>query len=263
MNKLKVCWITLCKNEEDIIPFCIQYWKRITDKVVVFDNFSTDKSIELLSQHDWIEIRYFESDGQNDVIQKTLKEQAYLQYKNDYDIIIISDMDEVFYFDDFKASVEEMINGGYSCMMTSIFSLCEDSKPIYEEGKYLHQLCHKFYLQKMNHMPYFDKFSKISIFNTKLVDSINMSVGQHYVYTNPKDKMQVLHSLGGFCIHIDKGFGIDYKFKVRQKMNDNLSETNKKSGMCIEYADSFEKLKQQYMVNQYFSFDINELMKKG
>lgn len=262
MNKLKVCWITLCKNEEDIIPFCIQYWKRIADKVVVFDNFSTDKSIELLSKHDWIEIRYFESDGQNDVIQKTIKEQAYLQYKDSYDIIIISDMDEVFYFDDFKAPVEQMINEGYSCMMTSIFSLCEDYKPIYEEEKLLHQLCHKFYLQKMNHMPYFDKFSKISFFNTKLVDSINMSVGQHYVYTNPRDKMQVLHSLGGFCIHIDKGLGEDFYVNKRKKMADNLSETNKKSGMCIEYMKSEEESRKEYKMHQYYSFDINELMIK-
>lgn len=260
---MKVCWIVLCFNEIDILPFVRQYWERIGCDVLVMDNGSTDGSLEFLAKLPYVTVKHFDSDGQNDVIQKMIKERAYEELKDKYDVIIISDMDEVFYFDDFKASVEEMINGGYSCMMTSLFSLCEDSKPIYEEGKYLHQLCHKFYLQKMNHMPYFDKFSKISIFNTKLTDSVSMSVGQHYVYTNPKDKMQVLHSLGGFCIHIDKGFGIDYKFKVRQKMNENLSETNKKSGMCIEYADSYEKLKQQYMVNQYFSFDINELMKKG
>lgn len=261
MNKLKVCWITLCKNEEDIIPFCIQYWKRIADKVVVFDNFSTDKSIELLSQHDWIEIRYFESDGQNDLIQKSLKEQAYLQYKNDYDIIIISDMDEVFYFDDFKASVEEMINGGYSCMVTPIYSLCEDSKPKYDEDNLLHQLCHKFYLQKMNHMKGFEKVSKISIFNTRETEKIQMSVGQHYVSTAPS--MRIILSNDAFCLHIDKGFGIDYKYKIRQKMNDNLSETNKRSGMCIEYADSFNKLEREYKFNQENSFNLNELMKMG
>lgn len=263
MNKLKVCWIVLCFNEIDILPFAKQYWERIADKVVVFDNGSTDGSLEFLAKLPYVEIRHFDSDGQNDVIQKIVKEEAYIEYKKYYDIVIISDMDEVFYFDDFKATGEQMINEGYSCMVTPIYSLCEDSKPIYDEEKLLHQLCHKFYLQKMNHMPYFDKFSKISIFNTKLTDSISMSVGQHYVYTNPKDKMQVLHSLGGFCIHIDKGFGIDYKFKVRQKMNDNLSETNKKSGMCIEYGDSYDKLKQQYLSNQHFSFDLNELMKMG
>ena len=258
MKDLKVCWITLCKNEEDIIPFCIQYWKRVADKVVVFDNFSTDEAIELLAKYDWIEIRYFESDGQNDPIQKTLKEQAYLHYKNDYDIIIISDMDEVFYFNDFKAVSEAFIGGGYSCMVTPIFSLCEDFKPPYSEDKLLHQQCHKFYRQRMNHMLGFDKVSKISIYNTKLVDKIEMSVGQHLVSTTPA--MRIMLSNDAFCLHVDKGFGIDYKYKIRQKMNENLSETNKRRGMCIEYADSYNKLEREYKFNQENSFDINDII---
>lgn len=261
MNKLKVCWIVLCFNEIDILPFAKQYWERIADKVVVFDNGSTDGSLEFLARLPYVEIRHFDSDGQNDVIQKIVKEEAYMEYKKYYDIVIISDMDEVFYFDDFKATGEQMINEGYSCMVTPIYSLCEDSKPQYDEDKLLHQLCHKFYLQKMNHMKGFEKVSKISIFNTRETEKIQMSVGQHYVGTAPS--MRIMLSNDAFCLHIDKGFGIDYKYKIRQKMNDNLSETNKRSGMCIEYADSFNKLEREYKFNQENSFDLNELMKKG
>ena len=83
-----------------------------------------------------------------------------------------------------------------------------------------------------------------------------MSVGQHFVQTEPE--MKILLAKNAFCLHIDKGFGVDYKFKIRQKMNANLSETNKRSGMCIEYADSFEKLKVDYEENQAKSFDIND-----
>lgn len=262
MNRLKICWITLCKNEIDILPFVKQYWERIADKVVVYDNGSTDGSIEYLSKLPYVELKHFDSDGQNDPIQKMVKEQAYLEYKDKYDIIIITDMDEIFYFDSI-APFEQMINENYSCLVTCIYSLCEDAKPEYDENKLLHQLCHKFYLQKMNHMPYMEKASKISIFNTKLADSINMSVGQHYVYTNPRDKMNILHTTDGFCLHVDKGFGLQFKYKIRQKMNDNLSYTNRMGGMCTEYSDSFEKLKKEYELNQYYSFDINELMKKG
>ena len=92
--KYKILWITLCFNELDILPFVEQYWKRIATKVVVFDNGSTDGSIEYLSQQPYVEIRHFESQGQNDVIQKTVKEQAYQEFKDQYDIIIITDMDD-------------------------------------------------------------------------------------------------------------------------------------------------------------------------
>lgn len=253
---MKICWITLCKNEMDILPFVRKYWERISADVIVYDNGSTDGSLEYLSSIPYVTIRHFDSDGHNDIIHKNVKEQAYLEYKDKYDIIIITDMDEVFFFDDFKAVSEAFIDGGYNILMTPIISLCEDFKPPYSEDKLLHEQCHKFYKQRMNHMKGFDDFSKLSIFNTKVTDRVNMSVGQHYVKTSPD--MKIMLSNNGFNLHIDKGFGLDYKYKVRQRMYANLSDTNKRYGMAIEYADSYEKLEREYKNNQKNSFDIND-----
>lgn len=254
--KYRVCWITLCFNEIDILPFVSKYWERVADKVVVFDNGSTDGSIEYLEKLPYVEVRHFDSDGQNDVIQKQVKEKAYLEFKDSYDIVIISDMDEVFYITNLEAVWGDFISGGYNCMVTPIFSLCEDSKPQYDEGKLLHQQCTKFYKQKMNHMEGFKDVSKISIFNARVTDKISMSVGQHYVYTSPSMKIMLVNN--GFCLHIDKGLGLSYKYKIRQKMWENLSDVNKNGGMCLEYNDSYEKLKKEYEENQKKSFDINK-----
>lgn len=240
----------------DILPFVKQYWERINADVVVYDNGSDDGSIEYLQSLPYVTVEHFDSDGQNDVIQKQVKEQAYLKFKDKYDIIIISDMDEVFYFNDFEAVLDTFINGWYNVLATPIYSLCEDFKPPYNEDKLLHQQCHKFYKQRMNHMQGFDKYSKLSIFNTKTTNSVGMSVGQHFVQTYPDMKLMI--SDKGFCLHIDKGFGVDYKYKIRQKMNDNLSLLNKRANMCIEYADSYDKLKNDYLKNQENSFDIND-----
>jgi len=253
---MKVCWITLCYNEMDILPFVSGYWERIADKVVVFDNGSIDGSIEYLKSLPYVELRHFDSDGHNDVIHKQVKEQAYLEYKDQYDIIIISDMDEVFYFNDFKAVSEGFVNGGYNVLITPIFSLCEDSKPPYIEGKLLHEQCTKFYKQRMNHTTGFEDVSKFSIFNCHTVDKVHMSVGQHYVKTMPS--MSIMYSNDGFNLHVDKGFGIAHKYRIRQRMNERLSDTNRKFGMAIEYANNFETLKQEYINNQAKSFNIND-----
>ena len=255
MSKYKVCNIVLCKNEEDVIPFCIDYWKRIANKVVVYDNGSTDSSIELLSQYDWIDVRHFDSEGHNDVIQKSIKEHAYLEFKDSYDIIIISDMDELFYFQDFEKEIDKMIQGNYNCMLLPLYSLCEDGKPQYKEDKLLHQLCHKYYKQRMNHTRGLEAYTKFSIFNTKITDVVAMSVGQHYVQTAPT--MNVMVADNAFGIHIDKGFGEDYYVAKRRKMGENLSETNKRGRMGIEYLKSEEDSRKEYRDNQAKSFDIN------
>ena len=257
MNKYKVCCITLCKDEMDILPFVKQYWERIGCDVVVYDNGSTDGSIEYLLKLPYATVKHFDSDGHNDVIHKQVKEQAYLEYKDDYDIIIITDMDEVFYFNDFNALCDVFISQGYNVLATPIYTLCETGMPLYDDSKLLHQQCHKFYKQRMNHMQGFDDFSKLSIFNTKTTDEVKMSVGQHYVQTIPQ--MRILLSNGDFNLHINKGlFGPEYYANKRKKMGGNLSQTNIKGGMGAEYLKSENELIQEYIEHQKNSFDINK-----
>lgn len=256
MANYKTCWVTLCYNEIDILPFVSKYWERIGCDVVVYDNGSTDGSVEFLTVLPYVTVKHFDSDGQNDVIQKTIKEKAYLELKYNYDIIIISDMDEIFYFNDFKALSEAFISGGYNVLATPIYSLCEDSKPPYMKDKLLHEQCHKFYKQRMNHMNGFENYSKLSIFNTKITDKVTMSVGQHYVQTSPQ--MRLMLAKDDFCLHINKGFGWEYQYQIRQRMYKNLSQVNKNGGMCTEYADSEEKVRNDYKANQSKSFDINK-----
>ena len=100
--KYKICWVVLCKNEIDILPFVKQYWERLQCDVLVYDNGSTDGSLEYLQSLPYVAVRHFDSDGQNDPLQKQIKEQAYKEFREFYDIIIISDMDEVFYFENLE-----------------------------------------------------------------------------------------------------------------------------------------------------------------
>lgn len=255
--KYSTLWITLCKNEQDIIPFAIQYWRKVADKVIVYDNGSTDNSIELLSKEDFIEVRHFDSNGQNDFIQRDVKVNAFNEFKDIYDIIIITDLDEVFYFNDWNSVASEFVESDNNILSVPIYSLCEDDKPQYNDDKPLHQLCCKFYKQKMNHAPRMENYSKHSIFNCKAIKGLSMTVGQHITNVTPKNK--ILFADCGFCLHIDKGFGIEYKHNIRKQMNNNLSQENKTHKLCFEYAKDFEELKEEYINNQKNSFNINEI----
>lgn len=240
----------------DILPYVAQYWERLNCDVYVCDNGSSDGSIEFLSKLHYVTITHFDSDGHNDVIHKTIKEQMYQKLKDKYDIIIICDLDEVFYFKDFKALSEAFVSGGYNVLMTPIWTLCEDSKPPYNESQLLHQQCHKFYKQKMNHMKGFEDYCKLSIFNTHTTDKVQMSVGQHYVQTSPD--MRIMLSFDGFNLHINKGFGEEYYANARHKMGENLSETNIRGGMGVEYLKDINKLREDYRASQNNCIDISK-----
>lgn len=49
---------TFCYNEIQILPFVEQYWRRFASKVVVYDNGSTDGSLEFLSKVPCVEVRH-------------------------------------------------------------------------------------------------------------------------------------------------------------------------------------------------------------
>jgi len=60
-------WVyTFCYNNAIILPFIIDYWKQYASKVIVYDNYSTDDSVSILSQYNWIEIRHYNSNDTYD-----------------------------------------------------------------------------------------------------------------------------------------------------------------------------------------------------
>ena len=99
-------------------------------------------------------------------------------------------------------------------------------------------------------------YSKLSIFNCMKTEKVNMSVGQHFVQTEPE--MRILLANNAFCLHIDKGLSEDFYVNKRKKMADNLSEVNKKGGLCIEYMKSEEDSRKEYREHQSRSFNIND-----
>ena len=97
---MKLIQYTLMYNESEIIPYVVDYWIHLHSqldefKVVVYDNNSTDNSVELLSKYPWIEIRHFQSDGHNDVIHQQLKQDCWKESKGRADWCCVCDFDEI------------------------------------------------------------------------------------------------------------------------------------------------------------------------
>lgn len=252
---MKIDLYTLCWNEIDILPFVIDYWKRFVNKAYVYDNGSTDGSVEYLRQYDWIEVIPFESDGMNDIIQRDIKNNCWKNYKADF--VCVCDMDELIFSNDLESELQYMKDNCYNVLGTKWYCLCNDTMPVYTEGKLLHQLCDKFYLQDINRThPHLGKFM---IFDPNKISDMGYSVGCHIA--NPIPSMKLYVSDKVYTIHIDKGFGEEYFINRRKIMNKRLSQTNRLNGFCFQYGYSEEKSRQEYRDNQAKSFNLNDIIK--
>lgn len=257
---MKIDWYCLCYNEEFIIPWIVQYWEKIRKDgidlhVYVWDNYSTDKSVEILSKYDWITVNYFKTEGQDDIRQAMIKNTVWKNSKGKADFVCVTDFDEIIWSNDLKSELQKMKDGGYNVLGTQWFAFCGDEIPVYTEDKYLHQLVGKGYKQYINHMPQYKDLGKFMIIDPNLIETMNWSVGNHIC--NPKPQMKLYISDKIVAFHVNKGLSEDYFVNKRKIMGKNLSENNRKCNMCYEYNFPEEKSRKEYREYQKNSFDIN------
>ena len=262
---MKLDWYTLCYNEEFIIPWIIQYWEKIRKDgidlhIYVWDNYSTDRSVELLSKYDWITINYFKTEGQDDSAQAIIKNTVWKNSKGKADFVCVSDFDEIIWSNDLVSELQYMKDNGYNVLGTKWYAFCGDEIPVYTEDKYLHQLVGKGYKQYINHVPRYKDLGKFMIIDPNKIDDMGFSVGNHICNPQPYMKLYVSDKILAF--HINKGLSEDFFVNRRKIMGKNLSENNRKYNMCFEYNYPEEKSREEYREYQKKSINLNEVLKK-
>lgn len=240
---------TLCWNEMDILPFVIDYWKKIpVTKAVVYDNGSTDGSIEYLQQFDWIEVRHFETNGMNDFTQKDIKNKCWKESKGVADYVIVCDMDECLFLSDGIKTFEYMKNNGYTICLPQWYDFISEEIPIYTEGKLLHEISQRAYKGT----------SKCVLFDPNKINDINYTVGAHQ--HSPKGEIKYYTVPNIYILHINHHLSLEYLLNRYKRMDERLSNENKRSHLCIHYSFSEERLRKDYENSLKNSINFNELV---
>ena len=259
MSKLKVEWYTTTFNEEVQLPFAIEYWKQFINydvdfHVNVFDNFSTDNTVEILSKYPWITVFKFDTQGLMDEEALTyIRNNCWIN--SDADWVMMTDLDEVFYSKDIISELKAMKEKGVGAVSCKWYALCGDEVPQHKEGVFLHQQLKRGYRQLINHREGYKEYGKIQLFNPKMVGRMQYSMGMHYAFPS----CPIVFNPNIVQIHFDKGFGADYKIKKRRELWNRLKPRLRDGGVCIEYGYSEERIRKDYQECIDKSIDISNL----
>ena len=260
--KYKTILYTLCWNEIDILPFVIDYWKEMQlDKVVVYDNESDDGSREFLEQYDWIEVRTRKTNGEKDNdAHKKLKDECWKEAVNEYDFIMVCDIDEVLYFPQgIEKVLDKFSESPYNVLGVHNYALVEDYKPERKEGLLMHQMGLRWYPQSSNHMNQYKEHGIGKFVFFKSDANISWSVGQHIAYGC---KAMVVDEGECISLHFFAGFGADYKVERNKKQRDRLSLNNKNKGYSSHYKKSEDEMRREYREYQSKAIDVNEIIRQ-
>ena len=207
----------VCYNEEFIIPYFLKHYDFAT-KIYIYDNCSTDNSVEILRQDPRCEIIYFNSKF-DDTINQTIKNNCWKKHRNKCDYCIVCDMDEFMWYpnnlyDKLEKSKKENII--FSLFPVRGFSMVSENNNLNKE-EYLYKQIKKGYFS--------EEYSKTNMFSPYHILDMNYSPGSHqckpiFINENLNTGFEI------YLLHYKYIGGIN-RLKLRQiEYSKRISESN-------------------------------------
>jgi hypothetical protein len=181
---MKIAGVTVCFNESKLVKYVMPYWERIgIDKLIVYDNMSTDNTVELLKQYPFVEIRSFDTGGKfNDNEHSKIKNRTVEELKSQgYDWIYSGDFDEVIYCDNpnFREELQKIDDLGGTVFCRDMVHPFSPSTFEFDSSKLIHE-----------QLPWFLTWrdltrkwsgSKVLLHKSKSINKLLYKNGQHEI----------------------------------------------------------------------------------
>lgn len=187
---MKLYGVTVARNVESYVPYTMKYVEELGyDRFIVYDNCSTDKTVELLKEYPFVEVRSFGNGDFSEGLKTEMILNAYKEFfeyhwenygGNDFAWMTITDFDEVIYlahteYDGvFKHYMSHLTWRGYNVVNEPIVNLLPPSNGIVPpEGDFAH-----LYVDKIGKAIEVE-WEKPLLFRLDTLASISLEYGQH------------------------------------------------------------------------------------
>ena len=196
---MKVHLYAPCWNEERMLPFFLRHYESWVDRFVIFDDGSTDRSLEILRAHPRVETRRLvRSDPHSLTLSlRDFFDAAWKESRGSADWIVTTKIDEHFHHPSIGPYLEGCKAAGVTLIPALGYQMITDDFPGADE-----LLCHT----RTRGVPWLN-MSKVGIFDPRRIQDMNFSPGRHSaapsgeVVLPPQDELLMLHY---------KYLGLDY-----------------------------------------------------
>jgi glycosyltransferase involved in cell wall biosynthesis len=232
---------TLTYNESHFVKNFLTAYKE-AERIVVYDNMSTDNTVELLQQDPRVEIRLYDSDNQiRDDLYLEIKNYSWKESRGLCEWVVIVDFDEIFCRARviegkpvFDLDLTEVYKRGFNMIKPCGYNMISLNAPLYTAD---HPFVHS--QRGTYHVPE----EKLCCFRPEEISEIRYVTGAHWA--SPLDKNQ---DSRGIRMCTDREWKVlHYKFwnleLYMQKIADyqkRLSEWNKKMGAGWHYTQTLQ-----------------------
>lgn len=229
-------------NEAETIHLTIRHYKQFCDRIIIYDNFSTDNTREIAESLE-CEIKPFGIAG-------VLDDREYTKLKNNCwkgsnaDWVIIVDADEILDFseDNFQRLARLRFEE-YTLVKPKGWQVVSQDVPI------------EFWGEVKTGFQY-DQYSKLCCFNPKEVKEIDYVHGCHVA--KPKGSVRIIEA--GTLFHYRKVGGVDRLLKRYALYKDRMSDWNIRWNAGEHYRREEQRLRKEWKEEWDKSVEFDKLV---
>jgi glycosyltransferase involved in cell wall biosynthesis len=239
-----------CWNEERIIPFFLRHYEPLVDRIVIFDDGSTDRSLELLSASRKVELRRLPS-GPSSILMHTQEmNRCWKESRGRADWAMICDMDEHLYHPRLRDYLKDCQTNHITIFHpVGVNMISADFPPA---DAVLSQTIRRGVRSVL--------CDKLAIFDPNAIEEINYSVGQHVaapagrVIFPPEREVKLLHY---------KQLGLDYLLRRSNELRHRKTEYDRERGWGFHDFRSADEIERGFKTVLGNAQDISMIRKRS
>ncbi len=220
---------TLCWNEERILPFFLDHYRDKVDRILVYDNGSKDRSLEILANEPNATVAHFDTPDDSFVYEELrLSEAIWQASRGVADWVIILDMDEFLLVPNFRGYLSSLSARGVTAVRAVGFDMVSLDFP---SGKIaLTEQITRGFRAVANDKP--------CIFNPNAIARTNFTLGRHGA--NPEGEVRWPERPEMLLLHY-KTLGWDYYMERMAILASGLKRKDIELGLGAHYLFTEEE----------------------
>jgi glycosyltransferase involved in cell wall biosynthesis len=231
---MKIHVYSLCWNEARMLPYYVRHYLPIAEKFYIYDDGSTDGSLELLEEYPNIIVRSFENRGDSFVLNsQKFANESWKSSRGQADWVIICNIDEHLYHPNLNIYLQYCHFQDITLIPTKGYQMIAETFPITQN-----RLCDEI----AEGMPW-EQMDKLAIFNPNAIEEINYSVGRHKAY--PKGRVLYPENVEVKLLHY-KYLGLDYLVERNAELKNGLKEQDIKMRWGHKYLWELQRTEDDF-----------------
>jgi hypothetical protein len=223
-----------CWNEERIIPFFLRHYEPLVDRIIIYDDQSTDRSVDLLRASPKVEVRPFKREAESYLdAHLALFETCWHESRGRADWVCLVDLDEFLFHPDWPHYLAAQKNAGVTIIQALGFDMVSETFP--PAGAALATSLTRG--QRDLHL------DKTGLFAPDAIEQINHYVGRHRCAPVGR-----LVSPTEYCMQLRhyKNLGLEYLIARTHALAGRLTGDDRARGWSVHYLRDDDSIRAHF-----------------